>query len=205
MRKAVLTTLLALVIPSAVYAQSSITTLFNRNNGGSNGGAVYFDVTVGSNPIEIVGYDTNTADLVNFGWTVYTLEGSSVGNETNMGLWTQVATGTGQGMGNNIPSPVELNNSFVLDANTQYGMALVIGPEAGHDYSGTGTSPAPGELHYENADLELDLGSALNVPFSGTPFRPRIWNGTIYYNVIPEPASLSLLALGGLALLRRRG
>mgnify|MGYP006197828979 CR=1 FL=1 len=42
----------------------------------------------------------------------------------------------------------------------------------------TGTSPAPGMLQYSNADVTLDLGSATNVPFSGSPFRPRVWNGT---------------------------
>jgi len=35
-------------------------------------------------------------------------------------------------------------------------------------------------------------------------FRPRVWNGTIYYNMIPEPAALALLALGGMTLIRRR-
>ena len=54
------------------------------------------------------------------------------------------------------------------------------------------------------ADVTLTLGSATNVPFTGGVFSPRVWNGTMYYDVIPEPATLGLLLLGGLALLRRR-
>lgn len=185
----------------------SITTLFNRNNGGSNGGAVYFDVVVGATPITVTGFDTNTNDIVaSFGWTVYTFNGSYVGNQGSSAGWTQVATGTGVGMGMNVPSPVTLNGTFNLNANTTYGMALVIGPEAGHDYSGTGTSPLPGATQYMNADVTLNLGSAANIPFTTLGFTPRIWNGTMYYDLVPEPGTFIALGIGlaGLAMLRRR-
>lgn len=196
-------------VAAAVGANAnSITTLFNRNNGGSNGGAVYFDVVVGANDIIVTGYDTNTNDVVaSFGWTVWTRVGTYVGNTGSVVGWTQVATGTGVGLGANNASPVTLNNTFQLNASTTYGMALVMGPEAGHDYSGTGSNPAPGALQYLNGDVTLNLGSASNVPFSGSAFTPRIWNGTMYYDVVvPEPATLLALGVGlaGLTLLRRR-
>lgn len=188
---------------AATASAQSITTLFERNNSGANGGAVYFDLTVGANPIRITGFDTNTVDEVTFGWEVFTRLGGGLGQHL-AGDWTSVTTGTGQGMGVDIPSPVALDNSFLLEAGAKYGIALVMGAEARHDYSGTRSSPLPGMLQYSNADLTLDLGDASNEPFSGSAFNPRIWNGTIYYDVIPAPASLALLGLGGLAATRRR-
>jgi uncharacterized repeat protein (TIGR01451 family) len=35
---------------------------------------------------------------------------------------------------------------------------------------------------YSNADIQLDLGSGNPYPF-GSPFSPRIWNGTVYYDI----------------------
>ena len=199
MRKLMLLSLVALT--TGISYAESITTLFARNNGGALGGAVYFDVTVGPLPLEIKAYDTNTAELVPFGWTVYAVVGNSAGNETNPGFWgAPVATGSGVGMGINNPSPVTLDNTFILDANTKYAMALVMGPEAGHDYT-NGNGP---NQNYSNANVALALGQATNVPFTGNVFSPRVWNGTIFYNKIPEPATVSLLVVGGLALLRRR-
>lgn len=199
--------LAALVLGTAAFANAAqITTLYSRNNGGSNGGAVYFDIVTNANNLTFTAIDTNTDDTVAFSFQVWTRTGTNVGFENTAVGWTQVATGNGTGAGSNNPSAITLSNSFTLLAGTTTGVALVMGPEAGHDYSGTGTSPSPGQLTYSNADLTLNLGAASNIPFSGTPFRPRIWNGSLYYtvNAIPEPATMTLVGLGALALIRRR-
>ncbi len=190
---------------SSFASANFITTIFNRNNGGSNGGAVYFDIVTNSTALNFTGMDTSTNDTgISFTWTVYGRTGTSVGFENNISGWSVIATGSGTGAGINVPTPITLNAPFMLGANTTTGIGLVIGPTAGHDYSGTGTSPLPGAIQYSNADLTLNLGAALNVPFSGTPFRPRIWNGTLRYDVVPEPATMAAMGIGIAALLRRR-
>lgn len=189
---------------ATVASAQSITTIFSSNNNGSPGGAVYFDVVVNSNALTVTGFDTNTASTASFGFTVFMRTGTSVGFEGSSAGWTQVATGTGTGMGTNNASPVTLGNTFNLGANATWGLALVMDASTQHFYSGTGTNPAPGQLSYANADLTLNMGSATNVAFSGSAFRPRVWNGTMYYTAVPEPATMAILGLGVLPLLRRR-
>jgi len=199
--------IVAVVIVSHLASANgqSITTLFGSNNNGSPGGAVYFDITVASNPLLITAFDLNTASTSPFSnMQVWLLAGmTSQGNETNMALWTQVATGSGTGAGTNNPTHVTLSNPFALNAGTLYGIALVADPSFGHYYTnGNGSNQ-----NYSNADLSLALGSATNVPFTGPVFSPRVWNGTIYYSVVPEPTTMALLGLGALAVIgfaRRR-
>ena len=158
---------------------NSITTLFASNNFSNLGGAVYFDLTVASSPISVTALDINTAETVSFSnFRVYVLPGmTSVGHETNMALWTQVATGSGTGAGVDLPTHVTLSNPFSLNAGTLYGIALVADPAITHHYTnGNGSNQ-----NYSNADLSLFLGSASNVPFTAPVFSPRVWNGTVYY------------------------
>src|SRR6267143_6905305 len=106
---------------------NSITTLFNSNNGGNPGGAVYFDATIGAVSLSITSFDINTASTTSFSnFRVYLLPGmTSQGNETNPALWgSPVATGSGTGAGLNNPTHVTLSNSFILTANILYGIAL---------------------------------------------------------------------------------
>ncbi|MCB0457769.1 MAG: HYR domain-containing protein, partial [Flavobacteriaceae bacterium] len=168
----------------------AITTLFNSNNGGSPGWVVMYDLTVGASDIEITGFDMNTSSTSAFNLEVYTLVGTFVGNQTNPGAWTLTATGSGTGAGTNNPSNVTLVSPITLSAGITYGIGLRM-VEAGPQYSGTGTNPAPGSTSYSNADLSLSLGSAVSGLFTGSVFTPRIWNGTIYYGS-PAPPVPSL-------------
>ena len=165
--------------PTCTPGGGQITTLFASNNNGNPGGALYFDLTVAANPISVTALDINTAFTGSFSnFQVWVLPGMTFqGNETNMALWTQVATGSGTGAGLDQPTHVTLSNPVTLNAGTLYGIALVADPAFEHRYTnGTGSNQ-----NYSNADLSLFLGSATNVPFTAPVFFPRVWNGTIYY------------------------
>jgi len=168
-------------------AVSSITTLFAANNGGSYGGAVYFDITVGDEPITITAFDINTAELGAMTLSAYKLVGSYVGNTGSSSAWGTPVTGTGTGVGVDTPSHVTLGTAILLNANTTYGIALVLDGSHGFDYTnGTGTNQS-----YSNSDLTLTFGAASNIPFDGSPFTPRVMNGTIYYTsaeIVPVSA-----------------
>jgi hypothetical protein len=89
----------------------------------------------------------------------------------------------GIAQGANLPSTVETTD-FAL-APGSYGMCIVNSSNVSHFYTnGTG-----GNQNYSNADLALTLGAALNVPWTGTPFSPRVWNGVIRYNCSSGPVS----------------
>jgi hypothetical protein len=188
--------LLALTTGSAAYADS-ITTLFANDNAGDNGGTVYFDVNVQAPGVVFEAFDMNTRANPGFPFTVEisTTPVTAVGKETDPGEWHLVASGSGTTAGADLPSFVDTDD-FFLSSGT-YGLAITLthpdpSVPTGHAYTnGNGANQ-----HYFGPGLEFDLGSATNGPFSAPVFEPRVWNGTIHYNLVPEPASLMLLALG---------
>ena len=193
--------ILAVALVASAASADTITTLFAANNSGSAGGGVYFDVTVGALPLEVTSFTTNANSLAGgeiIAFEVYTHAGGHSGFENSPAGWTLEATGTGTAAIRNTPTAVALSNTFLLAANTTVGMALTIGPNVGSAYTTNGVAT------FSNANVQLDLGTTNNALFGAGLFSPRVWNGSITYNVIPEPATLGLLALGGLALLRRR-
>ncbi len=158
-------------------AATSLATIFGTNNNGAAGGAVYFDVTVGDNELSLESIDVNT-DAASFTADVYAFEGTYVGNEGDMAAWGTPTNGTGTGAGVDMPSNVVLDAAITLSANTTYAMAVVMDATAGHFYTnGDGSNEA-----FSNADLSMALGAASNVPFDGSPFSPRIFNGALHYS-----------------------
>ncbi|RLS74026.1 MAG: PEP-CTERM sorting domain-containing protein [Planctomycetota bacterium] len=202
---------LAVLTASAGQVQAAtITTLFASNNGGNEGGAVYFDINVLSpDGITIKKLFTNTSESFVLGnMDVYTRSGTSSGFQTSLAGWTLVSSGLGDSAGNNNPSEFDVTD-FSLGVGVT-GIAIVSSSNWGHSYTaGNGTNE-----FYSNSDLSLTLFSAKNVPFvvGGSVFSPRIWNGTIEYSVssgaVPEPTSLAIFGIGacvaGIGAARRR-
>jgi hypothetical protein len=169
-------------------------TLFAQNNNGSNGGMVFFDVDVGALPLTLTGLTTNVegAGGLNCNLTLYRKSGTYVGFETNPASWTQVATASGPSGAIDTPSSFGLNNFVTLNANASYGFALALttsGTSEGHAYTnGNGLNQS-----YSDGRLSISLGAAANTAF-GTPFSPRVWNGSLCYGVNLAVCSNTLAA-----------
>ena len=169
---------LVLAFASILPAQNCVTTLFTSNNGGSVGGAVFFDINVTSSVL-VQYLDTNYSAAIGtpVGMDIWITPGTSIGNQTNQALWTLSATdnGTSTSAGTNAPTRITLASPLLLGAGS-HGVAL-IARGSGHRYTnGNGTNQ-----NFSDAFIALSLGTALNVPWTGTPFNPRVWNGTLCY------------------------
>ncbi len=155
-----------------------LTTLFAANNGGSAGGAVYFDIKI-TKAVRITQFETNFSATATtaVGFKVYTAPTTSVGKETTKSLWKLVGQddGKAKAAGRNAKTLINLKAPIILTPGS-YGMAIeAIG--SGHAYTnGTTTNNK-----YSNTDMSLVLGKASNVAFTGGLFSPRVWNGSFIY------------------------
>jgi Zinc carboxypeptidase len=163
-------------IPFGTTAPSSLNTLLASNNGGSNGGAVYFDVTPTTN-LYLTGLDLNTSTAVGarISLDVYTRAGSHVGNEASLAGWSLRTAGHGISAGTDAASHVEFNEPLLLGLGTT-GVAIVARDFAHRYTNGTGSNENHGDVN-----LAVAAGAASNVPFAGPTFSPRVANVTLDY------------------------
>lgn len=179
-----------------IDTRSQICTQYARNNGGSDGGAVYFDLDI-TNPagVTLTGLDSNVDDAAGttgITMDVYCKTGSHVGSEANRAAWQFVGTSapaTAAGVDNG--TPFDIPDMYLPMG--QYALALVLSSTTGHDYTGTGSPPV---TVVTGNDITLTTGAASNVPFTGSAFFSREWNGCLYY-AVGSTTSASLTPLGG--------
>ena len=155
----------------------ALTTLFAGGNGLSGGAGCFFDIDVKAKPgIWVTGFDLSPyTQSTAFTAEIYTTPSTYVGKQTNASAWTLVGAGSGTSAATrDVPNPVDTGDFFLPTG--KYGM-FVFNNGAGHSY----TNGDPTNMSYSNNDIALSLGESLGGLFTGTPFTPRIWNGTIKY------------------------
>jgi hypothetical protein len=158
---------------------------YSAGNGGANGGQLFFNINVtNAAGIDVSQLDLHSDDNVGMNFTVdiHTCPTTYVGNDLNAGAWTLRASGTGTLAGLGQPSLAEFPDFHLAPGS--YGVSLIFtSGNAGHSYTnGNGTNQ-----NFSNADLSFTAGAAHNVPWTGTLFSIRVFNGTIRYNCTYGP------------------
>ena len=210
--KRLVAVLAVLACAYAANAQSPFTTLWD---GGNQFAGNMFDLTC-LNPagISITGWDVNLdetdpdpAALANI--SVYWRVGTYVGHENSPDGWNELGTMAVDSMGENTPTHLPIGGLDILAGETVgiyvFVTDYVTNPPSPNVPYMNYTNIGPALPTYANADLQLDGGVGKgSPPFTGSTFSNRMWNGNIYYDVIPGPGALALLGLAGLARRRRR-
>jgi hypothetical protein len=173
--------LLPILIASAaaVSAQSPLTTTFASNNGQS--GNMFDVVATNAAGVTIKSFEVNI-DAGVWDLEVWTLPSGTpyLPDVNNAGAWTLLASASGvTGAGLNLPTLLPICvDTFVPTATTQAFYVTVTNGTSMNYTNGTTT----GALYASNADLEFYEGSGLAYPFNAN-FNPRVWNGTISYDI----------------------
>lgn len=169
----------ALVCPG-LQAQSTVSTWRAGYNGGSPGGAIYFDLDAEAGlTVRQVGLHLD-GGMIGAGGTaqIFRCAGSHVGLEASPSAWTQVATGSLQYFGAGQWSILNLQtNPWVLPAGRQ-GIAIVV-PGLQHRYDNLPPSHAG---VFASDELRIFTGAASNVPFAAPVFAGRVPNVSIAYD-----------------------
>lgn len=196
-----LISLAALAALSSSAFASSITTSFTTDSGGLFDWTVFVDLNVASG-ITVTHFDVNvflpgvTVDL-----DIYARTGTASGFEQSSVGWTLVSMGSGVGAGGDAPTAVDTTD-FALGAGIT-GLALHHRNNFVNYINANGTNE-----FYSNADLSLTAISASNSTAAGfdgsSVYSPRVFSGTIYYDAVPEPTTMSIIALASIAALRKK-
>ena len=181
------------LLPLAILAlcatspgQSQAQSIFASDNGGSNGGAIFFDITVHTE-LTLAAIDVNVLSGAGIAGQadLYISPGSYLFQEQASTFWgSPDATGTFTTGAVDTPSFVPFDASITL-APGDYAVSIVAHNWAHAYTNGSGTAqPGSGSNQtFNNADLTLKMGSASNTPFNSTPFTPRIGNVGLHYSL----------------------
>ena len=171
-----------------VTAASLSTTFSAGNNHRGN----MFDV-VANQPIVITRFDVSPMGTTPY--EVYYREGTWVGNATSAAGWTLIQTGTLSYTG--APVPIVLSTPLSLKSNQTYGIYITSASQGVSLNYTDGT--AVGNVYASDAVLSISEGGGMEYAFTngtGAIFQPRVWNGTIYYEVVGPVTQLEINAPG---------
>lgn len=179
--RAFLPAIIALVGLNGAALADSLTTTFN---GGNDHRGNMFDIEANSD-IEISGFEISPRANTNY--AIYYREGTWVGNAGSSDGWTLLQTGAINGVALGNPSDfIALDTPLSIDLGTRYSLYITSTNTAVSlnytDGSQVGAIAAADDF------LTIYQGGGLEYPFTngagnGGVYQPRIWNGTIYYDL----------------------
>jgi hypothetical protein len=165
-------------LAAAAIAQSPLTTIYSGGASLAAGSTVYFDLTVNV-PLNVTQIDVNTTSAASTAGTleVRVCNGTYVGNDTNAAAWTLVGTGPVTSAGSGAPSACTVTPFLLVPAT--YGVAITFVGITSHYTVGNG-----GNQTYTTTELTMQCGaSATGAPGTAICCQPRVFNGSLYYNV----------------------
>jgi hypothetical protein len=114
-------------------------------------------------------------------YRIYYKTGTYTGFEDDPGAWTFVGTATNIiSNGENIPTPIPIDIDVTIPGGQTYSFYLTTeGPNKGVHYTNGTTEHA---VYVSDANIEIREGIGIEYPF-GQTFSPRVWNGTVYYEL----------------------
>ncbi len=161
-------------VPHAYSA--SLTTTFASNNGQDGN---MFEITALKTVI-ITSFDGNLTPPGD-NYRIYYKTGTYTGFEANPGAWTLVGTANNVvSNGTDVATPIPIPVNVTIPAGQTYSFYITTdGTGNGVEYT-DGT--AEHAVYVSDANIQILEGLGVQYPF-GTTFSPRVWNGTVYYNL----------------------
>lgn len=155
---------------------ASLTTTFAGGNGQDGN---MFEITA-LQPVVITGFDGNL-DLPSDNFLIYYKTGTYTGFEDNPGAWTLVGTANGVvSNGEDVATPIPIPVNITIPAGQTYSFYITT------DGTGNGIGYTDGSaehaVYVSDANIQILEGIGVEYPFGAT-YSPRIWNGTVYYNI----------------------
>lgn len=182
--------LLAALLPA--QTPRKLTTLFQGTNTGIAGWGLFFDVDVTTEKgLVITALETNVAEsALPATVEIYVCPETYVGNERNVPIWQRAAIATGTAAGLDNPTLVTLSPPLALQPGS-YGLALYHQGITPRYTNGNGSNQ-----EFVNVDVGIHCGIVLTGLFNGFTFSPRVWNGSLLYQVPPNAAAMRAYGSG---------
>lgn len=176
---------MVLAVAAPAQFQSQLTTTYAFNNGQSGN---MFDI-VAINDVTICGFDVNLdAGTWNMEVWVITGGGTYTGQQNNAAAWTLLGSAMNVvSAGPGVPTLLPIAVDTSIQAGTTQGFYVTVTNGTPINYT---NGSVTGAVYAQDANMQILEGSGHSYPF-GSNFNPRIWNGTVFYELGLNPFCVS--------------